>query len=249
MPREQSFYIDLLNRFDYVRQVVKTAPLILGGSSGSGGGGGGTPPGGFVGKLPQTQVAGDTDELRTLTVISSGSGSSLLDNLNNIRYWEKVQFGTSAPATTFAGQFWVDTSSGSVLNYRNATDTAWLSATSGSVTPNSQAVFSVEGVVSTGSGSLRIYNTMGRTVTISKVFLAVDTPPSGSSLICDVNMDTASIFSAPGDRPTITAGNNTGFTTTIGTASWADGAYLTLDRDAVGSSEPGRDLTAHIVYS
>lgn len=245
MPREQSFYIDLLNRFDYMRQVVKTTSLVLGGSSGSGGGGG-SPPGGFIGQLPQTKVSGDTDELVEL---SSGSASSLLWNLNRIRYWETVQFGSVAPATTFAGQFWVDTSSGSDLNFRNATDTAWISASSGSYTPNSQAVFSVEGTVSTGSGSLRIYNTLGRTVTISKVFLGVGTAPTGDSIIVDCNNSGTTIFTNQANRPVITAGNNTGFTTTIDIPAWADGEYLTIDRDSVGSSIPGSDLTAHIVYS
>jgi len=55
-------------------------PLVLGGVAGSGGGTG-YPPGGFVGYLPQTQVAYDLSEA------SSSTGStSLLDNLNHIRY-------------------------------------------------------------------------------------------------------------------------------------------------------------------
>jgi len=53
---------------------------VLGGSSGSGGGSGG-PPGGFVGKLIQTRVCYDTTE-----AASSSGDSSLLDNLNHIRY-------------------------------------------------------------------------------------------------------------------------------------------------------------------
>lgn len=243
--RELDFNKQLIELLNDARYSWRQQAITLGGSSGSGGGGG-SPPGGFIGMLPQTVVTADTTEAR---VLSSGSGTNLVWNLNRIRYWETVQFGTVAPSPTFAGQFWVDTSSGSQLNFRNGDDTGWVSASSGSVSLNSQALFSVEGVVSTGSGSMRIYNVLGRTVTISKVFLAVSNPPSGSSLTCDINLDSVSIFSAPGDRPSITAGNYTGYTTTIGTAAWPDGSYLTMDRDAVGASTPGSDLTVHVVYS
>lgn len=54
--------------------------IVLGGTSGSAGGSGG-PPGGFVGKLVQSQICYDTTEAESL----SGS-TSLVDNLNHIRY-------------------------------------------------------------------------------------------------------------------------------------------------------------------
>ena len=83
MAREQSFTIDLFNRFNYIDRIIRTQPYILGGSSGSDGGGG-TPPGGFIGQLPQRQVAGDTTESFLFT---SGSIGTIIDNLNNIRAW------------------------------------------------------------------------------------------------------------------------------------------------------------------
>lgn len=245
MPRELSFNQYLTELLNDVKYTWRQNAIVLGGTSGSGGGYG-SPPGGFVGQLPQSAVTGDVDELR---VLSSGSATSLLWNLNRIRYWETVQFGTSAPTPTFAGQFWVDTSSGSQLNFRNATDTGWVSASSGSVLPNSQAVFTVEGVVSTGSGSLRIYNSMGRTVTISKVFLSANTAPTGADIIVDLNNNGSTVFSTQSNRPRIVDGANTGYTTTINSSSWADGQYLTFDRDQVGSGTPGSDLTVHVVYS
>lgn len=61
---------------------VRAMPLILGGITDSGGGTGG-PPGGFVGQLPQTRVAYDTDEFATDE--TPVSGMSILDNLNHIR--------------------------------------------------------------------------------------------------------------------------------------------------------------------
>lgn len=83
MSREQSFFIDLINRFNYIDRIIRTAPYTLGGTTGSGGGSGG-PPGGFIGQLPQGQVTGDTTESFLYT---SGSIGSLVDNLNNIRAW------------------------------------------------------------------------------------------------------------------------------------------------------------------
>lgn len=60
--------------------VVRNGKLNLGGTSGPDGGAG-TPPGGFQGQLIQSAVAYDSTEAETL----AGS-SSLLDNLNHIRY-------------------------------------------------------------------------------------------------------------------------------------------------------------------
>lgn len=60
----------------------KAMPLNLGAVQGSGGGVG-APPGGYIGWLPQTRVAYDTDEAATLVTSVSGS---ILDNLNHIRY-------------------------------------------------------------------------------------------------------------------------------------------------------------------
>ena len=90
MSRESDVFSDLLNRIQAVRQLIQVSAINLGGSSGSGGGNGG-PIGGIQGQLPQTKVAGDLTEATTLT---SGSATSLLDNLNNIRYW--VHGGASA---------------------------------------------------------------------------------------------------------------------------------------------------------
>src|SRR3989304_2166447 len=98
MPREIEYTRELVSMFDTLRAEVRTQTLVLGGSTGSAGGDG-TPVGGLVGQLPQTKVAGDTTESKT-TLISSGSIASLLDNLNNIRYWETIQLSISAPSPT-----------------------------------------------------------------------------------------------------------------------------------------------------
>jgi len=80
---DRNFDYVVLDMIESAAKASQTKPLNLGGISGSGGGIGG-PPGGFIGRLNQTRVSYDIDELA-----SSGipiSGSSLLDNLNHIRY-------------------------------------------------------------------------------------------------------------------------------------------------------------------
>ena len=101
MPRELDYNRQLLYMLDQIRYEWRTNPVILGGSTGSGGGNYGA-PGGFVGQLPQKQVAGDTTESFLFT---SGSVSTLVDNLNNIRAWEQP-----------AHSFWADTTDGDYLS-------------------------------------------------------------------------------------------------------------------------------------
>lgn len=77
------FDYTILNAIENAIKTVKASPLVLGGVAGSGGGIGG-PTGGIVGYLPQTRVAYDLTEAETSGFVASGS--SLLDNLNHIRY-------------------------------------------------------------------------------------------------------------------------------------------------------------------
>ena len=76
---EQIFF----NYFEQFKRLMEASPLVLGGISGAGGGIGGR-PGGFVGVLPQINVAFDQTEDESLTI--PDSGASLVDNLNRIRY-------------------------------------------------------------------------------------------------------------------------------------------------------------------
>jgi hypothetical protein len=72
----------LLGYMDALRAQLLARPLNLGGVAAvSGGSTGGT---GYIGQLPQTRIAYDLSEAATAT--TPVSGSSLLDNLNHIRY-------------------------------------------------------------------------------------------------------------------------------------------------------------------
>jgi hypothetical protein len=89
MPLSRKLDYVILDLIESAARTVKTAPLNLGGYGGAAGGIG-SPPGGYIGWLPQTNVAYDEDEFATLDTAPSGfsapSGWSLLDNLNHIRY-------------------------------------------------------------------------------------------------------------------------------------------------------------------
>jgi hypothetical protein len=111
-----------------------------------------------------------------------------------------------------------------------------------------QHVFTVAGNLSPVTGDLRIYNRTGHNLTIVSVFISVDTPSSGSSIIVDINLNGTTIFTTQSNRPTIAAGAYTGETTTIEVNAWNYGSnYLQVDVDQVGSGTPGSNLTVHIV--
>lgn len=109
--------------------------------------------------------------------------------------------------------------------------------------------FTVPGTLSVVAGTVRIYNLTGRALTISRVHLAVNTAPVGAAIIADVNENGTTIFTNQANRPQITAGANTGETTTIDDSSLANGNYLTIDVDQIGSGVAGSDLTATIIVS
>jgi hypothetical protein len=139
-----------------------------------------------------------------------------------------------------------DASKAITLIYDDEQD-LWISPFSASKT--GQALFTVEGSLSIGAKNIRLPNMTGRTLTISKVYLIVGTEPDGDDLICDIHKNGTTIFTTQSNRPTITDGNSEGSTTTIEVPSWADGEYLTLEIDQVGSGTAGADLTVAIVYS
>lgn len=110
------------------------------------------------------------------------------------------------------------------------------------------AIFTIEEDLTTTIGKLRVYNLTGVTKTITKVYLSVSNAPVGAAIIADVNKNGTTLFTTQTNRPQIAAAAYTGSTATIENNQWADGDYLTLDIDQVGSTSPGFNLTAHVVY-
>lgn len=122
-------------------------------------------------------------------------------------------------------------------------------AAAGAASPERYFTFAISGDLTVHTGKFRIYNLTGGALTISKVHIAADTAPTGQAVIVDINENGTTIFTTQANRPQIAAGSNTGQTTTIDDASWADGNYLTMDVDQIGSGTAGADLTVTVVAS
>lgn len=107
--------------------------------------------------------------------------------------------------------------------------------------------FAILGDLTVASGVFRIYNLTGAALTISKVHIAVNTAPTGATILADVNENGTTIFTTQGNRPSIAISAFTGETTTIDADSWDDENYVQVDVDQIGSTIAGADLTVTIV--
>jgi hypothetical protein len=124
--------------------------------------------------------------------------------------------------------------------------TEWVAGPTVSV-PSIMTLGTREGVLELGATPLKIYNQYGHNRTITKVFLAVDTAPTGDDLIVDVLINGISIFTL-GSEAVILAGETTGEETTFDDPSWISGNYLTWEILQVGSSISGADLVVHVIH-
>lgn len=117
---------------------------------------------------------------------------------------------------------------------------------SGLAGPRIQA-FSATSTLIVETGVHRLYNDTASAWTINSVRASVGTAPAGASIIIDINVSGTTIFTTQGNRPTITAGNNTsGKVTNMDVTSVPAGGYLTVDVDQIGSSTAGSDLTVQV---
>lgn len=103
--------------------------------------------------------------------------------------------------------------------------------------------FSLPGQAFVEVGRLRLYFPLGGELLWGLV--SANVAPTGASLIADVNINGASIYSDPADRPTIPAGSNVSQMSQI-IATVPVMGYVTIDIDQVGSSLPGGDVVALI---
>lgn len=107
--------------------------------------------------------------------------------------------------------------------------------------------YSYGGTLAVNTGTFRLYNDSGIAWTIQGVRATVGTAPSGSSIIIDVHKNGTTIFTTQSNRPTIAAAANTsGKVTNMNVTSVADGEYLTVDIDQIGSGTAGSDLTVQV---
>ena len=105
-------------------------------------------------------------------------------------------------------------------------------------------LFTFEGALTVGAKPLRIY--VPSNYTVDKVYIAVNTAPTGSSIIVDVNKNGTTIFTTQGNRPEIAIGANTDESGTPDVTALVKNDYLTYDIDQIGSTVAGSDLTVHV---
>lgn len=106
--------------------------------------------------------------------------------------------------------------------------------------------YSLPGVLYTGPGQIRLY--FYDNATIGRVISSVGTPPSGASIIIDVNKNGTTVYGVQTNRPTIASGLYVA-TSTPSVTNISAGDYLTVDVDQVGSVVPGSDLVVTIEYT
>lgn len=105
-------------------------------------------------------------------------------------------------------------------------------------------VFTVPGVLSTGSGNARFY--IPGPITLSNIRASVSSAPIGSDIIIDVNKNGTTVFTNQNSRPKIFVGTTTCPTATPAVTSLIAGDYLSVDIDQVGSIFAGSYLTVQI---
>lgn len=103
---------------------------------------------------------------------------------------------------------------------------------------------SIVGAATVQTGTARLYNDTGSTLTISKVRVSAGTAPTGAALIIDVKKNGTTIFPTTA-KPQVAAAANTG-TAVPDTTSFANGDYLTVDVTQIGSTVAGSNITVTI---
>lgn len=113
----------------------------------------------------------------------------------------------------------------------------------GTATAAEHIAYQWQDVLQVAAGSQRWY--ADGDYRINSVRASVGSPSAGSSVIVDVNIDGTTIFTTQGNRPTIAAAGYTA-TGTPNVTTLANGSYLTVDIDQIGSGTPGSDLLVQI---
>jgi hypothetical protein len=132
--------------------------------------------------------------------------------------------------------------------YHTGSVWAELSGTGGG---GAEAVsFSLDGNVSTGTGAHRWYNDTGAAITLVSARGTVGTAPVGATMLIDINNNGTSVWdSTQANRITIADGGFTDEGGAFDDATVADGEYITVDVDQVGSGTAGADLVVTIWYT
>lgn len=108
-------------------------------------------------------------------------------------------------------------------------------------------VFTVPGTLSVGTGRAKFY--IPGPITLGNVRASVGTAPTGADITIDVNKNGTTVFTTQTNRPKIFAGQTLVSTSTPNITEFTTGDYITVDIDAIGSLNPGSDLTVQIEFT
>lgn len=123
-----------------------------------------------------------------------------------------------------------------------APDGAWRAPNLGHV-----IAFFIAGNLTVATGKHRIYNDTGLTLTIRNVRASVNTAPTGAAIRVDVNKNGVTVFTTQTNRPNIAVSTNTSKVSNMDVTTLADGDYLTVDVDVIGSTVAGADLAVTVL--
>lgn len=148
------------------------------------------------------------------------------------------------------GSVTAQTSFGASSGNGAATTLARSDHTHGTPTqPAETVMFGFTGTAVVTTGVLRWYNRTGRTLTIIGAWVAANTAPTGATILADVNKNGTTIYTTQGNRPSVAISGNGGtLSATPDVTSVADGDYLTVDIDQIGSTVAGANVTVGVVY-
>lgn len=105
-------------------------------------------------------------------------------------------------------------------------------------------VLSVTGPLTVMTGKSRIY--FEADYVVETIRAAINTAPTGASVIVDVNKNGTTLFTTQSNRPTISASGFLSTVTAPAVTTFTSGDYLTVDVDQIGSTIAGADLTVTI---
>lgn len=117
--------------------------------------------------------------------------------------------------------------------------------TGGSGTSKQTLAFSHAGNLETGTGVFRIPMDYAGTIVSARAM--VNTAPTGSSAIFDINLNGTTIFSTQANRPTIAAAATDSGSDTPNTTSFSAGDYFTVDIDQIGSTVAGANAVVSLI--
>ena len=141
--------------------------------------------------------------------------------------------GAVPPPTTVTGKFLKD-------------DGTWALPTATGGARLTQ-IYTVPGPLVPGTGTTEFVLTLPGDVV--NVWTSVTNTFTGSSLICDVNINGSTIFATQANRPTIAAGNRRDTTATPDTGAFVAGDRITVDIDQTGTHAAADQVTIGVEYT